>query len=72
MQLQGYVARREQQGKWRTMPEGELVPGSKPPRFARESVDRALSLGERVKDANNDPTALYKITDAVVFGDFLD
>ena len=45
---------------------------SKPPRFTRESIDKALSdLRERIRGTNNDPNALYKITNAVAFGDFL-
>jgi hypothetical protein len=72
MQFEGYVASAGGPGKWRTTPEGESVSGSKPPRFTRESVDKALSdLSERIRDANSDPNALYKITDAVAFGDFL-
>jgi len=37
MQLEGYVAPAGETGKWRTTPQGELVSGSRPPRFTRES-----------------------------------
>ena len=43
MQFEGYVASAGGPGKWRTTLQGESVSGSKPPRFTRESVDRALS-----------------------------
>jgi DNA-binding transcriptional regulator YhcF (GntR family) len=72
MQFEGYVASAGGPGKWRTTLQGESVSGSKPPRFTRESVEKALSdLSERIRDTNGDPNALYKITDAVAFGDFL-
>lgn len=72
MQFEGYVASAGGPGKWRTTLQGESVSGSKPPRFTRESVDKALSdLRERIRDTNSDRNALYKITDAVAFGDFL-
>lgn len=72
MQLEGYVAPAREAGRWRTTPQGELVSGSKPPRFAREGVEKALSeLAERVRKTNDDPNASYRITDAVAFGDFL-
>jgi len=72
MQFEGYVASAGGPGKWRTTLQGELVSGSKPPRFTRESVDKALSdLSERIRNTNSNPNALYKITDAVAFGDFL-
>jgi hypothetical protein len=72
MQFEGYVASAGGPGKWRTTLQGESVSGSKSPRFTRESVDKALSdLSERIRDTNSDPNALYRITDAVAFGDFL-
>jgi hypothetical protein len=72
MQFEGYVASAGGPGKWRTTLQGESVSGSKPSRFTRESVDKALSdLSERIRNTNSDPNALYKITDAVAFGDFL-
>ena len=72
MQLEGYVAPAGEAGKWRTTPQGELVSGSKPPRFTREGMDKALSeLRERIQRTNTDPNAAYKIAEAVAFGDFL-
>ncbi len=72
MQFEGYVASAGGPGKWRTTLQGESVSGSKPPRFTGESVDKALSdLRERIRDTNNNRNMLYKITDAVAFGDFL-
>jgi hypothetical protein len=72
MQFEGYVSSAGEPGKWRTTLQGESVSGSKPPRFTRKSVDKALSdLRERIRDTNGDPNALYKIAEAVAFGDFL-
>jgi hypothetical protein len=84
LQAQGYVqpARRgepaHQKGsargadQWITTPAGETVSASKPPRFTRESVEQALSaLKERIKRSNKNPQELFRITDAVAFGDFL-
>ena len=72
MQLEDYVALAGEAGKWRTTPQGELVSGSKPPRFTREVVDKALSeLGARIRNTNDDRNAQYQITEAVAFGDFL-
>jgi hypothetical protein len=72
MQLEDYVATAGETGKWRTTRQGELVSGSKPPRFTREGVDKALSeLGERIRNTNDDRNAQYQITEAVAFGDFL-
>lgn len=67
-----YVASVGVTGKWRTTPQGESVSGSKPPRVTRDRVDKALSdLREGIRDTDSDPDALYKITGAVTFGDFL-
>ena len=72
LQAQGYVQAARANGEWITTPSGETVSGAKPPRFDRESVERALgSLQERIKEANRDPKATFKITGAVAFGDFL-
>ena len=72
LQLQGYVEPAGQTGKWRITEEGDLVSGSKSPRFTRQSVEQALDeLRDRIKAVNEDPNAEYKITDAVAFGDFL-
>ena len=72
LQLQGYIEPAGQAGKWRITEQGYLVSGAKSPRFTRQSVEQALNeLGDRIKAANEDPNADYKITDAVAFGDFL-
>lgn len=41
-------------------------------RFTKASVETALSdLRERIQAANDDPTAPYRVVEAVVFGDIL-
>ena len=70
LEAQGYV-KRSGPG-WMTTPQGESVSGAKAPRFARESVQKALdALKERIRQVNSDRTGEFKITDAVAFGDFL-
>jgi len=55
MQFEGYVASVGGPGKWRTTLQRESVSGSKPARFTRESVDKALSdLSERIRDTNSE------------------
>lgn len=72
LQLQGYIEPAGQTGKWRITEQGDLVSGSKSPRFTRESIEQALDeLRDRIKAVNEDPIADYKISDAVAFGDFL-
>ncbi len=72
LQAQGYVQAAHANGEWITTPSGETVSGAKPPRFDRESVERALgSLRERIKEANKDAKSGFKISGAVAFGDFL-
>jgi DNA-binding transcriptional MocR family regulator len=69
---QGYVQSASGTGAWMTTPAGESVSGAKPPRFTRESVEQAVdSLKERIKQINQDLKAVFRITDAVAFGDFL-
>jgi hypothetical protein len=68
---QGYV-QPAHQGEWMTTPAGESVSGAKLPRFSQESVEQAVkSLKERINRANRDSKITFRITDAVVFGDFL-
>ena len=76
LQAQGYVQPARQKGsargagEWMTTPAGET--GAKSPRFARESVEQALAaLKDRIKQSNKNPQAIFRITDAVAFGDFL-
>jgi len=72
LELQGYIEPAGQTGKWRITEQGDLVSGSKSPRFTRQSVEQALDeLRHRIKAVNEDSNADYKITDAVAFGDFL-
>jgi hypothetical protein len=72
LQLQGYIQAANQTGKWRITEEGNLVSGSKSPRFTRQSVEQALDdLRDRIKALNEDANSHYKIADAVAFGDFL-
>ena len=69
---QGYVQPGSGTGEWMTTPAGESVSGAKPPRFTRESVERAVeSLKERIRQVNKDQQAAFRISDAVAFGDFL-
>lgn len=71
-QIQGYIEPAGKTGKWRTTEQGEIVSGAKPPRFTRQSVEDALaSIRDRIKSANDDSQAQYRITEAVAFGDFL-
>lgn len=72
LQLQGYIEPVGSTGKWRITEQGDLVSGTKPARFTRQSVEQALSkLRDRIQAVNEDSKADYKITDAVAFGDFL-
>jgi hypothetical protein len=51
---------------------GDPVSGSRPPRFSPEAVEAAISaLAERIKAASQDASAGFRVTKAVVFGDFL-
>ena len=73
LQIQGYVKQAEDNpNEWLTTINGEIVSGSKLPRFSRESVEKAIaSLTERIKTVNNTATSTYRITQAIAFGDFL-
>jgi hypothetical protein len=71
LEMQGYVKPAESKGEW-TTPAGEIVSGSKFPRYSREAVERSLaSFADHLKGVNQDSSAEYKIADAVAFGDFL-
>jgi hypothetical protein len=71
LKLQGYVSE-PSDNELLTTSSGEIVSGSKPPRFTRECVDRAVSeLLDRIAAENRDRNADFKITRAVAFGDFL-
>lgn len=72
LQLQGYIEPAGHTGKWRVTQQGDLVSGAKPPRFTRQTIEDALlGLRDRIKAANEDRNARYRITEAVAFGDFL-
>jgi hypothetical protein len=69
---QGYVKSANERDEWMTTSAGESVSRAKPPRFARESVEKAVeSLKERIKEVNKESKAVFRITEAVAFGDFL-
>ena len=78
LQAQGYVQPAHQKGsarnanQWITTSDGEAISGAKPPRFTRERVEEALAaLKGRIKQSNKNRQALFRITEAVAFGDFL-
>jgi hypothetical protein len=72
MTLQGYVKRSAVYNQWMTTIDGEAVSGSKPPRFARERVEKAITeFKKRIAAVNEDKSAVFHIVDAVAFGDFL-
>ena len=51
---------------------GEIVSGSKFPKYSREIVEQSLaSFADHLKRVNQDSSAEYKVADAVAFGDFL-
>jgi len=71
LKLQGYVSETSD-NELLTTASGEIVSGSKQPRFRRECVDGAVSeLLDRIAANNSDRNADCKITQAVAFGDFL-
>jgi hypothetical protein len=71
LKLQGYVSETSD-NELLTTASGEIVSGSKPPRFTRESVDRAVTgLADRITANNSDRKTDFTITQAVAFGDFL-
>jgi hypothetical protein len=71
LKLQGYVSETGD-NELLTTASGEIVSGSKPPRFTSERVDGAVSeLFGRIAANNGDRHADFKITRVVAFGDFL-
>lgn len=71
LEMQGYIKRQEAD-RWLTTLAGETVSGAKSPRYTPESIEEALTaLRNRIQLVNQDPKSLYKITEAVAFGDFL-
>jgi DNA-binding transcriptional regulator YhcF (GntR family) len=72
LEMQGYVKPAESKGEWITTPAGEIVSGSKFPKYSRESVESSLdSFADHLKRVNQDSSAEYKIADAIAFGDLL-
>jgi hypothetical protein len=70
-ELQDYVKR--EGANWITTAAGDMVSGSKMPRFKPEAVKEAVGrLAEWLKVVNNDKKADYRIVGAVAFGDFLE
>jgi hypothetical protein len=71
LQMQGYVQKTENR-EWLTTASGEIVSGSKSPRFSLANIDQALSaLSARSADINNHAHSEFTVTKAVAFGDFL-
>ena len=72
LSMQGYVkAALDDQG-WLTTPAGEVVSGSRFPRYILKSVDEALTALENgIKSNNQDRHARFHISEAVAYGDFL-
>ena len=72
MEMQGYVKAPQGTREWFTTPAGQTVSGSKQPHYTRERVEAALAaLKERIAAARKDFKSPFKISAAVVFGDFL-
>jgi hypothetical protein len=73
LEIQGYVKPvRAGAPEWMTTPAGEVVAGSKTPRFSRESVAEALdALRGRIAALNKDRKTEFRVTEAVAFQDFL-
>ena len=71
LEMQGYV-KATGSAEWITTPAGEIVSGSKLPRYTRETVERSLeSFADHLQRVNDNASAEFKIADAVAFGDFL-
>ena len=72
LEMQGYVKPSGSKGQWMTTPAGEIVSGSKTPRYSRATLEQSLAaLADHLKRLNEDSSAPYRIADAVAFGDFL-
>jgi hypothetical protein len=70
MEAQGYI--KASGGRWLTTVSGDGVSRSRPPRYTPKTVEGALSaLAGRMKAANQDASAQFRVTKAVAFGDFL-
>ena len=72
LQMQGYVNSAGSKGEWMTTEAGEIVSGSKTPRYSRATVKESLAaFADHLKRVNEDSSARYEIAEAVAFGDFL-
>jgi hypothetical protein len=72
LEMQGYVKPTGSKREWMTTPAGEIVSGSKAPRYSRATVEKSLAaFADHVRRVNEDSRAPYKIAVAVAFGDFL-
>jgi hypothetical protein len=70
LEMQGYIGAYRKE--WVTTISGEVVSGSKFPRFTPETIEAAISsLQKRIDAANKDSKAPYRVKRAVAFGDFL-
>jgi len=71
LQMQGYV-QKTQSAEWLTTASGEIVSGSKSPRFKPTNIEQALAeVSARIADSNRDVNSEFKIIKALAFGDFL-
>jgi hypothetical protein len=72
LKLQDYIRATPVVGEWITSPAGESVSGATTPRFLLQGVNNALTkLSGRMRAFNKDSSALFRIKQAVAFGDFL-
>ena len=72
LEMQGYIKPTGSKREWITTPAGEIVAGSKAPRYSRATVEKSLSaFADHLSRVNQDSRAPYKIAEAVGFGDFL-
>jgi len=72
LEIQGYTQKGRDTDEWSTTQSGEVVCGSKFPRFSRDSVEQALAtLKDRIAAVNRNSHAEFKIREAVAYGDFL-
>ena len=72
LQMQGYVKPGERKDEWMTTVDGDAVSGGTSPRFSAAAVRQALDdLRTRIRAANKDTKAEFKVATAVAFGDFL-
>jgi len=71
LEMQGYV-NQFKLDEFTTTFAGESISGSQLPRYTGVRIDEALrTLRTRIAEINRDSGALFRITQAVAFGDFL-